>query len=545
MAPLTLVTALYDIGRGSMRRSKANCNYRPFQEYLKWFSYLLRALDDIPLVVFIPPSGRESDGVDLYAYISSLRREAKKTTIITLPFSSLPFYQRRERIGEVMRQLNTPYTNLEFNTPDYIIIIYSKFYFLEEATKLVKSKYYLWVDAGYFRHPPKHPVALLNSNPSSIGDRLLIQNYNYTERKMDREEEILYYSSCPNEILACIFGGKKKVVRRSKERIDELFTSMLELGLVNNEQQALAILISRCSTDYTLYPYGRHGRHLLEDMSKGELKIIHPSHPNLLVLTVATQEISNKAIEGWVNSCYFFGYHNQILGRDDRWSGWQYRTQKYLAAVEACQRDKVVILCDSTDLFFTGPSTEAYEKFISKKVDVVLGGENIIAYSQGNYYSYAIEEYFIRRCSSRFCFPNGGFVMGYAHALIELLSSNLSMKDDQAGYMDLSQLPKLQYSIDETTSLIANIPNYHSYGKRDNDFWEWDVRKRRYYNPLSHEYPIALHFPGNNRKLQETMYGAIFGLPLAEPKLNYYWLLLMGGVVFVLFLVIIHTLHLE
>lgn len=172
-------------------------------------------------------------------------------------------------------------------------------------------------------------------------------------------------------------------------------------------------------------------------------------------------------------------------------------------------KDKVdvVILADGTDLFFCASAWEAYHKFKDCKENIIIGAENIIAYkeSSGRHTSYQIEEFFIKQCQSRFCFPNGGFIIGYVPALIKLMEDNLTSNDDQAGYMDLLYEKTTTYTLDECNKFIGNLPNYQGYTTRDIGFWKWDKLRHRYYNPHTGEYPIALHFPGNNRLNQTRM----------------------------------------
>lgn len=540
-----IVTALYDLGRGSMKK-EAN-NHRPFSYYLDWFKHLLRV--NAGMVIFIPPKGQYSGNIDLEEFIRANRDPKQETQIIIRPFTELPLYRKRDRIGNVMQYLPTHgvnYPNLEFHLPDYIILIYSKFNFLEEAIiSRPECKYFFWVDAGYFRKNPGTSITLPWPDPDKIEilqDKLLLQNSSLhlsTEEGIQiskiTKEEKRYLKTCPNEVIACFFGGRRDTLLWIKRDILTLLDQMLEENIVNNEQQALSVLARRYPKKFLLYPKEGDGRELLAAMaSGGYLKINYPICKKLKAFTVVTKEIKESDFQAWVDTAKYYGYDYQVLGRDEKWNGWPYRTQKYLQALQEVQAShKVAILADGTDLFFCAAAEEAYRKFKQTGKDIIIGTENIIAYkeSAGRHTSYQIEEFFIQQCKSRFCFPNGGFIIGKIPALIKLMQLNLQSNDDQAGYMDLAYEEKIKYDLDESNTFIANLPNYHHYTARDIGFWKWDAGKRRYYNPHTKQYPIALHFPGKNTNNQNLILNKVFPLSGSQIKNRQnnliYWFLMI------------------
>ena len=524
--PATIVTALYDIGRGQMKK-EAN-NFRPFSKYLEWFKDLLRV--NAPLVIYIPPVGPESgdyeqsSGIsntyDLQSFVKENRSPEYPTLVIVQPFSSLPLYAKRSTIEDVMKKINHSDPRLEFHHPDYIIVIYSKFDLLRKTIESnpFKSQYFFWVDAGYFREKPGDEINLPWPDPDKlnvIGEKFLLQNFKQdinkpwpsTSTLTQQEKE--YLQGCPNEVIACFFGGHKKTILSVGQQCLDLLDEMLNQTLVNNEQQALSILAYRQPNNFLLYPAKKSERGLLVDLSTaGYLKINYPICSQLMALTVVTREIKNDDFKAWLETTNYYGYPHQVLAREEKWGGWPFRTQKYLDALRQLNgKVEVAILTDGTDLFFCASAWETYQKFKDVGEDIIIGSENIIAYkeSSGRHTSYQIEEFFVKQCQSRFCFPNGGFIIGRVPDLIKLMEANLKSNDDQAGYMDLLYEKALSYSIDEKNTFIGNLPNYQGYTSRDIGFWKWDKIRHRYYNPLTGQYPIALHFPGNNRATQTRM----------------------------------------
>lgn len=538
MGTTTLVTALYDIGRGQMEK-EAN-NHRPFSNYLVWFKSLLQV--NAPLVIFIPPTGPESGNHDLVKFIREHRPSEYPTRVIVRPFSSLSLYSKRQNIKDVMTHLNHPDPRLEFHHPDYILIIYSKFNFLRDVINdnPFSSDYFFWIDAGYFREEPGKEVTFTwpDSEKIRITDyKFLIQNNSLHVTNNNPEKitnltgaEKEYLRKCPNELLACFFGGNKKIVIPIVEKCLSLLDEMLSHNLVNNEQQVLSLLIYRHPDEFLIYPKGNNPRSLVSDLAvSGKLKVNHPTCPYLKALTVVSKEIKENDYKAWVDTVTYYGYNHEVLARNKTWGGWPFRTKEYLDALMSLDgKIQVVIISDGTDLFFCGSAWEAYHKFINSGQELVIGGENIIHYNSGRHDNYEMEEFFIKQCQSRFCFPNGGFVIGRVPALIRLLEANLDSEDDQSGYMDLYYEQKIRFILDEKNVFVGNLPNYAKYTKREVGFWKWDKNRRRYYNPITHEYPIALHFPGHNTGVQNRLLNEIISQNIETQNTNWAWLILIG-----------------
>lgn len=569
-ATTTLVTALYDLKRGSMKR-EAN-NYRPFDNYLKWFKQLLTV--HVPLVIYIPPTNDEyyPPDVDLKRFIEMHRSVNYQTKIIVKPFHKLLLYRELDRIKNVMvdlpkRGINMP--NLEFHVPEYVILIFSKFEMLAKAAEdnYFNTQYFGWIDAGYIRRdlktikrdltvkwPDKYKADIMK-------DKFLVQNIsiniNADDDKSDSKitlagsdeltdltpEERAYLKRIDNQMLACFFGGSSKQVMSIKRLVYKMFHIMLSYNLINNEQQVLSLLIKRNPDYFLLYPPGGDNRCILEDLAVGGvMKVPYAVHPKVKVLSVVTCNIEEQQFKRWSDSLTYFGYNYEVLGRGECWRGWDYRTQTYLSHLKQLPLDvEIAILSDATDIIFVAPAIEAYQKFKQSKTDALIGTEYIIAYSNGKYDRYKIEDFFIKPCQTRFCFPNGGFVIGRVSKLIEILEKNKFSKDDQAGYMDLLyEDPKIGLDLDTKTNFIGNVPNLNTFTHHERKFWKYDPLTNRYYNSVHGTYPIAFHFPGGNYRIMNEFHNQIF--PDANPVIpvkfnnNWFWIII---VVIIAILVII------
>ena len=96
---LTLVTALFDLGRGDANRGLADYQCRSFEEYLSSFGLVLAL--DAPLCVYLPP--------ELEAYVWQ-RRDRSNTRVIVHPLEALrerfAFFKQVQRICLVVLQLS-------------------------------------------------------------------------------------------------------------------------------------------------------------------------------------------------------------------------------------------------------------------------------------------------------------------------------------------------------------------------------------------------------------------------------------------------------
>lgn len=532
----TLVTALYDLKRGSMER-QAN-NHRPFSHYLEWFRHLLGV--NAPLVIYIPPAGHpESGGYNLETFIRDTRRSDWPTRVVVRPLSKLPMWSRRDRIASVMTSRKYPSPNLEFHHPDYIVTIYSKFGLVHEVAQEnpFGTDSTFWIDAGYFRQGPDDRLSAPWPDPYKL--RRLGSTYFIQNRSLDVDiqptstswsDELLELDRQSNPIVANFFGGVNSCLGEVERGVIDILDRILDAGIINNEQEALTTLIRRHPSMFLLYPHGKDGRRAMVDLSMGgHLAIGYDVCPHLRVVTMASREVNKSDLDMWDSTATYYGYHHEIVGRDLGWTGWADRSRHYLEALYRMKAESIVIgmLTDGTDVFFCGSSWETYDKFIASSERALIGGESRIAYaSTGRHNIYQMEAFLVSQCQSRFCFPNGGCLIGYVDDLIQVIEANTTSIDDQAGYMDLMMDRVGNLRVDESTRLIGNLPNHHLYTPHDVDFWMWDQPRRRYYNPLSGEYPVVLHFPGNNRDVQRRMYRSIHDETIGDVdgyKPNWVW----------------------
>jgi hypothetical protein len=146
---VTLVTALFDLGRGGANQGLADYQQRPFEDYLSAFDVVLAL--DAPLCVYVPP--------ELEAYVRQ-RRSFSNTRVISHPLEALrerfAFFQQVQdlRLNPAWRTragwlAESPQANLAYYNP----LVMSKMFMLndQQLTNPFKTGHFLWIDAGLAR----------------------------------------------------------------------------------------------------------------------------------------------------------------------------------------------------------------------------------------------------------------------------------------------------------------------------------------------------------------------------------------------------------
>lgn len=138
---LTLVTALFDIGRGDIDAGFS----RSYEHYLNCFKGLLQV--DLPMIIFC------DEATESFVF---KHRRRDNTTVVRKTLDDLrnfPFYDKVQRIRNNATWKNrsgwipnSPQSALELYNP----LVMSKQFFLNDASifNFHKTKYFAWIDAG-------------------------------------------------------------------------------------------------------------------------------------------------------------------------------------------------------------------------------------------------------------------------------------------------------------------------------------------------------------------------------------------------------------
>ena len=231
------VTALYDISRKD----------REFSFYLNNIKDLLKF--KLPLVIFCNNI--------TYQNLKIIER-SYYTRFIIKEIEDLEFYIKYYK--DIYKNINNinfinnikEYGRIETINPNYNIIQYSKFYFIEEVKKIINSKYYIWFDAGVSRFFDKIPERIF-PNYEKLSNKIIVQSFKESEIKekfncnyKEALNKINLIDECKNSrylIIGTTIIIPKDYVEKLKNNINIQFNKMLEIGFLNNEQVAIEFCV--------------------------------------------------------------------------------------------------------------------------------------------------------------------------------------------------------------------------------------------------------------------------------------------------------------
>jgi hypothetical protein len=235
--PVTIVTAFFDINRAE------NGDGRTIEEYLQWIHETLKLNCQLYVVT-----------EQKYAsFFASHRPLSYPMTLKIIDFKESHYYRYYEQIKSILSsekyKKKIAYPNrVECILPEYSILQYSKFHYLQMAIKdnPYCSEFFFWMDAGASRFFDNLDLSL--PYPSTQGQKRL---YNHRDKFVAQQRhDLLHYHldehfiwKADNLIYGGTFGGYFPVVQMVSQAVEEMFMKeMLEKDNVNNEQLALALV---------------------------------------------------------------------------------------------------------------------------------------------------------------------------------------------------------------------------------------------------------------------------------------------------------------
>jgi hypothetical protein len=240
---LTLVTALFDLGRGDLDSGFK----RSFDHYVESFSKLLKV--DYPMVIYCEEKLAET----IWKY-----RKQENTRLIFKTLDDLrafPFYDQVQKIRTDEKWYNyagwlpdSTQAKLELYNP----LVMSKQFFLNDAThfNFFDTKYYLWIDAG-IANTIGDPTAYLDAD----FERRVTQDMNkmlYVAFPYDGTLEVHGFEKNAMNRMAgadtqyvCrggIFGGPKHIINDINDIYYGLLNDSLNQGLMGTEESIFTII---------------------------------------------------------------------------------------------------------------------------------------------------------------------------------------------------------------------------------------------------------------------------------------------------------------
>jgi len=239
---LTLVTGLWDIGRGDLQEGWS----RSFQHYLDKFQQLLQV--DVNMIIF--------GDKELEEFVLN-NRSSENTQFVIRDlswFKNNDFYDKIQKIrtnpdwyNQIGWLTNSTQAKLEMYNP----LVMSKVYLLHDAKILDKfdSEYMFWIDAGLTNtiHPGYFTQdKVLNKLPQ------LVKNFHFVCFPYETNSEIhgfKYQELCdlagkPVNMVARagFFGGKKDVISEINSIYYGLMNDTLSQGLMGTEESLFTIM---------------------------------------------------------------------------------------------------------------------------------------------------------------------------------------------------------------------------------------------------------------------------------------------------------------
>lgn len=278
----------------------------------------------------------------------------------------------------------------------------------------------------------------------------------------------------------------------------------------------------------------------------------------LKIVTVQTDR--NEALDNWIYTAKGNGYDYAILGLDEKWGGWSWRTKKYLKYVESLPSNSIICLADCNDILFVKPLEDlrsAWRHYSSLGHELVFGGEPTCCTGEYRFHVNPIARKKVMdkvkqfNPKNRWMFPNAGCVIGTKKRIVEALNIAKDAPDDQAAYLKRYSEDESWLTIDYDHKIVGNfnslaylyskgvlpadyyrgemkhweyttqykhsvIPD-RSYveGTVDNESWVHLLEKpptgRQLRNKHTGGTPAIIHFPGKNFLLYNEIGGYLFG----------------------------------
>ena len=234
MNPVTIVTAFFDINR------EEKGDGRTLDEYMEWIKKTLELNCNLYVVT-------EERFKDFF-----LKHRTEKMYLRIIDFKESHYYKYYDTMKSIIESPEykgrIAYPNrVECKMPEYSIIQYSKFHYLQMAIdeNPFQSSMFFWMDVGASRFfldvdisipfPSKNCIDFLKKN-----DKFIIQKRHDLEY-FTIDDDFIWNSA--NLLYGTMFGGNISVIQSISKLVENVFTEkMLSNNNVNNEQLALALV---------------------------------------------------------------------------------------------------------------------------------------------------------------------------------------------------------------------------------------------------------------------------------------------------------------
>lgn len=229
-----MVTAYFDLGTFRKGQSSTYFTTDMYHNWAKKFRHLKN-----PMVIF-------TDSEYFKLHMETIRNNfMNKTKIMLIKRSSSWAFQNIEEIRKIFRSGHYPKHYPNTVIPAYACAQHAKYDMVEHAARMnvFKTKYYMWIDIGYFRNRKSQNEFYL-SKPPGFNDTKIAYNLVNSGLKLDQSPANIMKQ---NLVLlgGGLFFGERHYVIKFTVQFRKAVDFFLSQGLTNTDQQILYAMYSK------------------------------------------------------------------------------------------------------------------------------------------------------------------------------------------------------------------------------------------------------------------------------------------------------------
>lgn len=302
---ITLVTALYDIGRGDL---PSGFN-RKFEQYLECFSRMLTV--DYPMIIYVPAELNEF----VWKYRSKENTSIINKSVDDIRNSYFPFYNQVQQIRtkpEWINQSGWLVDSTQARLDMYNPLVMSKQFFLNDATfyNSHNTKYFLWVDAGLSNtigNPTHYFDADFEQKIIPYLNKMMYVAFPYdsstTEVHGFTRQKMTDYAGMVTEYVCRggIFGGNKDSINEINDIYYQLLSSSLNEGVMGTEESIFTIIAHKYPNKVNVKMIESNGLvfKFLEDLKREEVPVLKIEPLALYFLVFNTPQQFEYTLNTW------------------------------------------------------------------------------------------------------------------------------------------------------------------------------------------------------------------------------------------------------
>ncbi|XP_060074078.1 uncharacterized protein LOC132553815 [Ylistrum balloti] len=230
---LTVVTAFFDIGNYP-RGSKSSRGPDKYKQWIRVFAWIQN-----PVIFYTDSEEFEQIFLDLRQNVTS------NTKVIRVSREILWSFQIKPKVEQIFANPKYPKHKPYTTVPNYTCVTHSKFPIIADAAKrnIYTSKYFAWVDIGYFREIENATNKFWLEVPSEFDQTRIAATQIFNSKHSVSAKTVIKLSM--NWIGAGVFLGERDVFIRFAEQYKQSVMRFLNKGLISVEQYMIGAMYSK------------------------------------------------------------------------------------------------------------------------------------------------------------------------------------------------------------------------------------------------------------------------------------------------------------